>query len=366
MRHLLWILPLFVILTISACGEDDDPKPCDQDPNCDPITWKLDETPYELEDFYPRHFGNATTFKSFIPADNPLTIAKVLLGKKLFYDTLLSRDYSVSCASCHHPDKAFSDPKTLSLGVDGRLGTRNATALMNLLFGKSFFWDGNTATLEEQALIPIEADFEMDNTVEEVIRRLNADTAYIRLFGNAFGKVPDSDGLAKALSSFERTLVSANTKYDEFVLTRDFSIFTPAERRGLELFNSERADCFHCHVSPTVFTDDALTDNGLEFLNGDSGRDMVTGNPDDRFKFKTPTLRNLRYTAPYMHDGRFNTLEEVIDHYSSGGANRGTQSPFVPPEGGANQLTDQDKADLIAFLMTLSDSSYINNPAYMP
>ncbi|MFK7971839.1 MAG: cytochrome-c peroxidase [Bacteroidia bacterium] len=357
-----WIAGLCALMMLAvACEPDDTPEPC---PECPP-EWVVDNTPYKLT-AYPSHFGNEATFDFFIPDDNPLTIAKVNLGKKLFYDSLLSRDYTVSCSSCHHPDKAFSDPRAISLGVEGRPGTRNAPGLMNVLFGKSFFWDGNTATLEEQALIPIEADFEMDNTVEEVVRRLNADTAYQRLFGVAFGKAPDADGIAKALSSFERILITANTPYDQYVLTRNINVLSREAQRGLALFFDERADCFHCHVTPSIFTDEDFADNGLEFLNGDTGRDLVTGNPDDRGKFKTPTLRNLAFTGPYMHDGRFETLEEVIEHYVSGGANRPTQSPFVRPNVQDSLLTDQEKSDLIAFLLALTDSSYNNNPEYMP
>lgn len=352
----LWTI-LFFALVIGACGEDD--TPC---PDCGKHNWKLDETPYEYGNI-PAHIGN---IKALIPASNPLTVSKVALGKKLFYDPLLSRDYTVSCSSCHHPDKAFSDPRPISLGVEDRPGTRNAPALMNLMFGKSFFWDGNTPTLEDQALIPIDADFEMDNTVEEVLRRINSDTVYQRMFWEAFGKEPDADGLAKALSSFERILVSFDTRFDEYIVTRNPNLFTASETRGLQLFNSEQADCFHCHVTPQVFTDESFRDNGLEFLNNDIGREAVTGDPADRLRFKVSTLRNLAFTAPYMHDGRFNTLEEVIDHYISGGANRNTQSPFVPPEAGSNLLTAQQKEDLKNFLLTITDSSFNNNPEYMP
>ncbi|MEZ4684575.1 MAG: cytochrome-c peroxidase [Bacteroidia bacterium] len=209
MMKYLWTL-MFIAILFAACGEDD--TPC---PDCKTHNWKLDETPYEYKVNIPAHMGN---IQALIPADNPLTNAKVALGKKLFYDPLLSRDYTVSCSSCHHPDKAFSDPRTISLGVEDRPGTRNAPALMNLMFGKSFFWDGNTATLEEQALIPIAADFEMDNTVEEVIRRINSDTVYQRMFWEAFGKDPDADGLARAIASFERILVSFNSRFDEYII----------------------------------------------------------------------------------------------------------------------------------------------------
>jgi cytochrome c peroxidase len=355
MRY-LWTILLFALI-IGACGQDD--TPC---PDCDHPQWTFDDTPYQLP-AVPRHIGN---IEALIPADNPLTVTKVALGKKLFYDPLLSRDYTVSCASCHHPDKAFSDPRPISLGIEDRPGTRNAPGLMNLMFGKSFFWDGGKKTLEDQALIPIMANFEMDNTVEEVIRRINTDTVYQRMFWEAFGREPDADGLAKALSSFERILITFNTRFDEYITRRNPNLLTPSETRGLQLFNSETADCFHCHVSPQVFTDESFRDNGLAFLNNDIGREAITGNPDDRLKFKVSTLRNLVFTAPYMHDGRFNTLEEVIDHYISGGVNRSTQSPFVPPEAGANLLSEQEKLDLKNFLLTLTDSSFNNNPEFMP
>ncbi|MFK7971838.1 MAG: cytochrome-c peroxidase [Bacteroidia bacterium] len=350
------LLILTSIIMLVGCKPDDGPVT----PPKDKPVYSLKETPYDFSKV-PRILGNV---KSRIPADNPLTLEKIALGKKLFYDPVLSRDYTISCASCHKPENAFADPAKVSVGVEGRLGTRNAPSLINMVLGKSFFWDGNTKTLEEQALIPIEADFEMDNTIEEVIRRLQADTTYERMFFEAFGHEPNADGMAKAIASFERILLSGNAKLDIFNNDRQNFRPTPSELRGLEIFfDHDRSECSHCHAAPLTFTDESIIDNGLPILGGDSGLALVTGNASDEGKFKTPTLRNLAFTAPYMHDGRFATLEEVIDHYTDGFVFRPGLDANIRKQ---KPLTDQEKADLIAFLNMLNEPEVTTNPEFLP
>jgi cytochrome c peroxidase len=323
--------------------------PDDPPPPPDPSE-KIDLTPYVVE--ISPNFPEMP-----IPEDNPLTIAKVELGKKLFYDPVLSVDNSISCNSCHLQENGFSDPLRFSQGVDGTEGTRQAMALFNLAYNPTFFWDGRAGSLEEQALMPIEDMVEMKNTVSNVITNLKADSGYIEMFHKAFGKDPDADGLAKALASFERTLISDDAPYDKFL--KGIAPLTPTQQRGWLIFNSEVAECFHCHNGHNNTTFE-FADNGLQEEYKDLGRFNVTGNEDDKGKFKVPSLRNLKYTAPYMHDGRFETLEEVIEFYMSGGNNTPNQNPLIRPF----NLNAQEKQDLLNFLLALSDEEFIVEEEY--
>ena len=297
--------------------------------------------------------------------ENPLTEAGVALGRQLFYDPILSRDSTRSCSSCHIQAFGFSDTTQLSLGIEDREGKRNAIALTNLGYHYTqFFWDGRVASLEEQALIPVEDSLELGNSWEEVEQRLQEHPSYPIDFREAFGientAEIDRYVVAKALAQFERTLISADSKFDQVL--RGEASFTPSEERGRLIFFDESevlptGECAHCHVGPLLTT---LTffNNGLDNTDGtllDVGQEGVTGNVFDRGKFKTPSLRNIALTAPYMHDGRFNTLEEVIEQYNKGGHYSKNESPNIRPLG----LQAQDKADLIAFLHTLTDTSYL-------
>ena len=301
-----------------------------------------------------------------IPSDNPQTVEGVALGKKLFFDPILSADGSQSCATCHAPQKAFSDNTATSDGIDGLFGPRNTMPLFNLAwnYDERFNWDGNGLSLEQQAIGPIEDPLEFHSNWEEVVSKLQANANYPELFRRAFNTSNITRDLAtKAMAQFERTLISANSKFDNYSLGQ--ATLTTQELNGLDIFlREDKGDCFHCHGNPNnpLWTDNQFHNNGLDNTFSDLGLGQVTGDPSDNGKFKSPSLRNLAYTAPYMHDGRFNTLDEVINHYSEGLQNSSTIDPLMKKvaQGGV-QLTDQEKADLKAFLLSLSDPTFIEN-----
>lgn len=347
-----WIALIWIGIALLACEDSTDSGS------------DFEATPYEI----PRPEGFPVVEE---PTDNPTTVEGVALGRKLFYEKRLSRDNSIACASCHLQEDAFSDPNAASIGIDGLTGNRNAMAIVNLAWVKDFFWDGRSKSLEEQALLPVIDPIEMHETWTNAVSKLQEDEDYPTMFEQAFGTSEIDSLLAvKAIAQFERSMVSGNSRYDQF-LRGEISL-TAQEIAGLQLFRTEGpvdgipngADCFHCHVEP-MFTDNAFHNNGLdENSSADEGLYNVTGNDVDRAKFRTPTLRNIAYTAPYMHDGRFATLEEVIAHYNSGGHASPTVDPLMKYIGEGMQLTEEDQQNLIAFLKALSDEEFINNPAY--
>tara|TARA_Y100001954_G_C15765275_1_gene581413 strand:+ start:145 stop:1236 length:1092 start_codon:yes stop_codon:yes gene_type:complete len=308
----------------------------------------------------PYIFQNPYGFPDMnIPEDNPLTMEGVSLGKKLFNDPILSADNSLACISCHQTNSSFSDPNALSIGIDNIAGNRNASALINLGWTTSFNWDGSIQTLEEQAFEPVTNPIEMHNTWENVELTLNNHPEYPQLFKNAFNiDYIDSNHVVMAIAQFERSLISTNSKFDQF-LNGEVQL-NSSELNGYAIFNSEKGDCFHCHGSQ-MFMDNLFHNNGLDVEPfNDLGRGKITNDPNDYGKFKTPTLRNIEFSAPYMHDGRFATLEEVIEHYNSGGKYSSTVDPLMKKIGIGLQLTNQEKEDLIAFLKTLSDTEFIS------
>ena len=304
-----------------------------------------------------------------IPEDNPQTAEGIALGKKLFFDRNLSADGSISCASCHAPQAAFSDNRQFSIGITGEEGFRNSMPLQNLVFNydEKFNWDGSANSLESQMFEPVVNPIEMANTWANVESTLQDSNEYPQLFEEAFGtQIIDSTLVTKALAQFVRTLVTANSRFDQAQL--GLIELTPQEQNGLNVFLDEsRGDCFHCHGLPAnpLWTDNAFHNNGLDEEFDDLGLGNITGDPRDFGLFRTPSLRNLKFTAPYMHDGRFATLDEVIDHYSEGLVFSPTIDPLMKAisEGGV-QLSEEDKADLKAFLLSLSDDSFINNPDF--
>ena len=327
----------------------------------DPISGYV-PTPYTLE--IPTLFKEKL-IAPVIPADNPMTEEGVALGEKLFFDKRLSRDGSQSCADCHQPQKAFADPVAFSEGIDGHLGTRNAMPIFNLAWNYEdrFDWDGGALSLERQALEPVTNPKEMHNTWIRVAKTLQEDSEYPALFEKAFSTQPiDSVTVTKALAQFERTLISAESKFDRFLQGKE--TLSPEEQNGFDVFMDEnRGDCFHCHGSDNnpLWTDNDFHNNGLDSSFADLGRGKITGDPADNGKFRTPSLRNLIYTAPYMHDGRFNTLDAVIEHYSEGLRFSNTIDPLMKKvEQGGVQLSEKDKADLKAFLLTLTDESFVS------
>jgi cytochrome c peroxidase len=304
-----------------------------------------------------------------IPSNNPQTEEGVLLGKKLFFDPILSDDGSLACAGCHNATNAFTDTTRFSDGIDGLFGNRNAMPLFNLAwnYDNTFFWDGRDLGLENQVFEPITNPLEMHSTWEAVAEKLQAHPEYPELFNAAFGsQTIDSVLVSKAIAQFERTLISANSKFDKFLLGT--ANLTPEESNGFTVFMDEsKGDCFHCHGSDNnpLWTDNKFHNNGLDSTFSDLGLGNVTGDPADNGKFKTPSLRNLAFTAPYMHDGRFETIEEVINHYSEGLQNSTTIDPLMKKvDQGGVQLSLQEKADLKAFLLSLSDTDFINNPNF--
>lgn len=299
-----------------------------------------------------------------LPADNPLTKEGVALGRKLFYEKLLSDNSTQSCASCHKIENSFTDPRSFSEGTNGALGDRNAMVIVNLAWTNKLFWDGRRSTLEQQAHDPVTNPIEMRNKWSVVVQRLQNHPLYPSLFFNAFGtSVIDSNLVVKAIAQFERTLVSFNSRFDKYYFEGDTMALNEQEKRGLALFMG-KADCNHCH-SDALLTDDAFRNNGLDVSFTDKGRGKVTGNATDDGKFKVTTLRNIALTAPYMHDSRFTTLEQVVEHYNSGvkttSPNLDTNMDVI--KAGLN-LSTQEKADLVAFLKTLTDSSFIANPDF--
>tara|TARA_B100000795_G_scaffold252671_1_gene222378 strand:+ start:907 stop:1932 length:1026 start_codon:yes stop_codon:yes gene_type:complete len=304
-----------------------------------------------------------------IPSNNPLTEEGIALGKKLFFDTILSGDNSQSCASCHKPQNSFTDDTRFSDGVDGVFGARNSMPLFNLAwnFSDRFAWDGKELGLERQALEPVKNPIEMHGDWINIAIKLQQDSEYPTLFLRAFRSFTiDSTLITKAIAQFERTLISGNTKFDKYL--SGGATLSLEELNGFNIFMDEtKGDCFHCHGSDNnpLWTDNSFHNNGLDALFTDIGLGAVTGDPNDYGKFRSPSLRNLAFTSPYMHDGRFATLEEVINHYSEGLQNSSTIDPLMKKinQGGV-LLTLQEKEDLKAFLLTLTDSEFINNPDF--
>lgn len=317
-------------------------------------------TPYhfELPEFVSIYFEPISE-----PADNPTTIEGVYLGRKLFYDKRLSEDMTMSCATCHQQSNGFSDFRQFSIGLHNEVGIRNASALINLGWEKRFFWDGRSHSLEHQILDPVTNPIEMNNTWSEIINRISADSMYPKLFTDAFGVSDiDSNTIMKALAQFERTLISFNSKFDAYYFNGISDTLTAEEERGLNLFFG-RANCNHCH-SDVLLTDNFFRNNGLD-EHPDSGYARTTKLSGDIGKFKVPTLRNVAKTAPYMHDGRFSTLADVVDFYSSGIKSNSTNIDIhMQPLGKGLRLTDEEKKDLIAFLKTLTDYDFLGNPNF--
>lgn len=288
------------------------------------------------------------------------------LGKKLFYDGRLSSDGVVSCGFCHIQDFAFTHhTHIVSHGVDGKLGTRNAQPLHNLIFMKEFTWDGAAMHLDTQPIIPITAEVEMNETFTGIIQKLKDEPKYVQLFKEAFedGEI-NSDHILKAIAQFTVMMISSNSKYDK-IERNEGSVFTPDEQAGFELFQSK---CATCH-SGTLFTDQSYRNNGLavDTLYNDIGRKRVSGLETDIYKFKVPTLRNVELTFPYMHDGRLKTLEDVLNHYSEGMVDSETlDASFKDAEGNVIgiPMTDEEKQSIIAFLRTLTDDNFINDSRF--
>ena len=288
--------------------------------------------------------------------DNEMTEARFVLGRKLFYEPRLSRNNTISCGSCHIQSSAFTQHgHDVSHGIDDRLGTRNSPPIMNLAWMPTFFWDGGVFDLDLQPIVPITNHVEMDETVENVLQKLRAHPDYPALYRKAFGDTAiNTVRTMKAMSQFMLMCVSANSKYDSVRLNKGAS-FTESEAYGYTLFKQK---CAGCHTEP-LFSDFSFRSNGIAIgLNNDYGRYLVTLNEQDRYRFKVPSLRNIEFTAPYMHDGRFITLDAVLEHYRNGVQATPNLDPLLAA---GIAMTNNEKADLLAFLKTLTDRSFINN-----
>lgn len=363
MKNLTTICCFVTVFILVACQKDPEVQ---TQPDARPdTTSEYKPTPYTLD--LPLGFTSMP-----IPANNPLTVEGVALGKKLFFDKILSQNQTQSCASCHNQTFGFTDNgKQFSAGIFGQLGERNAMPLFNLAWVEQFtkdnhrfFWDGGAATLEDQVLGPITNPIEMNETLKNVIAKLQAHPEYPGLFKKAFGTDSITTKLLMfAIAQFERTIVSGNTRFDYFRMFGDPSYLTDQERRGYDLFiREDKADCFHCHNPSSVFSSDfKFHHNGHQ--SADKGLGRITGNPEDNGKFRTPSIRNLVFTAPYMHDGRFNTLEEVVNFYDTGAIRVAPADEFIAKHSNGLGLTTQEKQDLVAFLKTLTDSTLLTNPA---
>lgn len=348
-------LSILVILLFS-CGED---EPIEQ--------VVFDDTPYIL------NYGNLP--EPNLPPDNFLTNQKVELGRMLFYEKMLSKDGSQSCASCHNQSDGFSDTLRLSIGVEMLEGKRQAMPIFNMAWhSNEFFWDGRAHLLRDQSLEPIQDPLEMNETLENVKSKLSNSQLYTNQFKRAFDSEEiTSEKMSLAMEQFMLSIVSYDSKYDKY-LAGEVTL-SESEERGRVLFETEYnpffpelsgADCVHCHGGAN-FENDQYMNNGLDTDAAmlDIGREEVTQNIADKGKFKVPTLRNIEITPPYMHDGRFQTLEEVIEHYNSGIKESSTVDPAIlNTKYSGLLLTDQDKIDLVNFLKTLTDHTFINNTEY--
>jgi len=356
MNTRLILLALLAILMLGSCKKDG--------------MIQQDTTPLMIEQ-------NGNFPPPNIPADNPITAARSELGRKLFYDKLLSLDQTISCASCHVQGDGFSDINQFSNGVGGAEGGRQGMAIFNLAWHNGgFFWDGRATTLREQALGPIENPVEMNETLSNVVAKLNNSSEYPAMFASAFGDASiTSDRIGLALENFMLTIVSNDSKYDRYLAGN--ATLTASEERGRRLFfgmpaqnpgggNKPSVNCAQCHGganfdNPQFFNNGLDTDANIS----DLGREAVTGNPDDRGKFKTVSLRNIAVTGPYMHDGRFSTLNEVLQFYNTGVQSSQTLAPqLLNASQNGMGLSAQNREDIINFLETLTDPTYLNNTAY--
>jgi len=317
-------------------------------------------TPYQLK--IP--FGLEDDVKQYLPADNPLTVEKVELGKLLFFDSRLSRDNTISCASCHKPELAWTDGTKLSMGIGNQLSSRNSMTVINRLYGRAQLWHGKMATLEDQAKNPLTKAVRMGMpTADEEVAKLNAIKGYRERFQKVFCTDATMDGIAKAIAAFERTILSGNSPADRFDMGGEDTAISESAKRGLAVFQG-KGRCTRCH-SGFNFSDEEFHNLGIDWdrNSADLGRYSVERHPGTVGGFKTPTLREIARTAPYMHDGRFATLEEVVEFYDQGGITNPHLSNLIIPL----RLTAQEKKDLVEYMRALNgDGWQVAGPTEFP
>jgi len=290
-----------------------------------------------------------------IPDDNTLSEDRIKLGKKLFFDKILSRDSSISCASCHQPKYAFSDGLKTPKGIKERNVLRNTPTLTNIGYNESFLRDGVNPSLEAQVLVPIHEKNEFDFHILLVVERLKKRSDYNNLFQKAYNSIPTPNFVTKAIACYERTLISGNSRFDLYFYQNSTSSLSKSELRGMDLFFN-KLNCVQCH-SGFNFSNGEVVNNGLYAEYKDIGKMRVSLLEKDNGCFKVPTLRNIAITGPYMHDGSIISLEEVIDHYSKGGNANKNRHEFIKPF----DITEREKNDLVSFLKSLTDSSFIED-----
>jgi cytochrome c peroxidase len=329
----LWIAAIPSLITAVVLAADS-AAPIPKDTL--PAKFSLDDVPLGLG---PRS----------LPKDSPLTEARVKLGRRLFFDPILSADATVACASCHQPDHGFSSGESKPVGIRGQKIARRAPTLLNRAYGSSFFWDGRASSLEEQALRPIEDPTEMGSSVADVVKRLKADKDYKIQFEAAFDDGISAENLAKAIASFERVLLRGDSRVDRFRRKGEHDAVTAQERHGLWLYES-KARCWRCH-SGANFTDESFHNTGVSWGKepADWGRFAVTKKDADKGKFKTPTLRGVLLTAPYMHNGTLKSLDDVVEFYNQGGGKNPNLDAALEPL----ELSEEERRDLVAFLKAL-------------
>ena len=314
--------------------------------------WSCTEDP-EKENALVINPSGLEGLEQFIPENNKLSLGKIKLGEKLFFDDRLSIDGTVSCGFCHNPLLGFSDGRYTSMGIYGIRGKRNAPTIVNRIFSQNQFLDGRAKNLEEVVLEHIKNNDEMGNSLENLITVLNNDKIYRDEFQSVFGNEATAEGVSKSIASFVRTIVSGNSPYDKFNAGNRVAISESA-RRGLDLFMSDRLKCSKCHAGEN-FTDEKFQNNGagIESENPDMGRYLQTGNEEDKGKFKTPTLRDIGRSSPYMHDGSLKALADVVDFYDQGGIPHDNLSEYIKPL----NLSEIEKADLVQFLRSLTGTN---------
>ncbi|MFK7972480.1 MAG: cytochrome-c peroxidase [Bacteroidia bacterium] len=333
-----WPFTILLLLTIIACQE----------------TIVLDPD---------RHFELMEAPEGFpdmpVPDNNTFSQARWDLGKKLFFDPVMSVDSSISCASCHKPSLAFSDNLRFSPGVENRPGVRNSPSLANVGYHPYFTREGGVPTLEMQVFVPIQEHNEFAFNMVLLARRLEADSTYVRMAREAYNREPDAFVITRSLACFERSLISGYSPYDQYVSYDNTKALSKAQQRGMDLFFSDKTNCSSCHGGFN-FTNYEFENNGLYDEYADVGRLRLTGDEADRALFKVPSLRNIALTAPYMHDGSMNSLSRIVAHYVSGGADNPQKNPLIRPL----TLTGQEQDDLVEFLTSLTDETFVQNPLF--
>lgn len=346
-QRIKYVAVLSFVLLLTSCSSEDDYVAIEENsPYQFTIPSNFPELKQDISNNYPTKFG-------------------VELGRKLFYDARLSKDNTISCSFCHEQSSAFTHHgHDFSHGIGDQIGTRNAPAVQNMAWQSEYFYDGASNSIEMLSINPIHNPVEMDETLPAIAEKLKQDSEYLKLFKQSFeDEQVSSTNILKALAQFMTVMVSADSKYDKYVRNEAGGTLNNQESQGLQLFQT---NCTACHATD-IFTDNSFRNNGLPpnpNLN-DLGRETVTGFPYDRYKFKVPSLRNVALTAPYMHDGRFGSLESVLNFYSNGMQNTANLDPIMQQHGALGiPLTQAEKQAIIAFLKTLTDEKFISNPAF--